>query len=451
MRGAWENPVIIDFVKGLKEQGFRHIRLFVNTRKSILLSVQYQSLKHYEYGNTELYFVEAVWNGEYCCIYTDTLKAQEEIFRKLKETTGVFVNRQIPEAIKESKDYRGQRWREFDKDGVADILKCAEKAALACEKADFVEVCEYRQYEETVTLLDEHMNYLADDDGDCTFTVRVLARDKDCVAAATKLGIVNVQDKEAFKKTACNLAKRAAKYARFGLHAERPVSGSYPIVLENCVMAELTGHYLPMFYGENIIERRSVLAGKEKEQAGVSFLRLEEDPYSTRGTRRRRIDDEGVPVSGKILLKEGVFEGILYNNKSALQAGTKSTGNGFKSGVTDDIGTSATNVILSSEGESFSRKEMIERSEGGIYITQIEGIFAGADIESGDFSLLASGNRIIGGKVDIAVNQFTISGNICELWKNIEMIGNDPVFRISDSACTVAPSVKVRQLMVSGE
>ena len=37
---------------------------------------------------------------------------------------------------------------------------------------------------------------------------------------------------------------------------------------------------------------------------------------------------------------------------------------------------------------------MIRASEGGVYITKVEGMFAGADTESGDFSLLASGNRI---------------------------------------------------------
>ena len=184
---------------------------------------------------------------------------------------------------------------------------------------------------------------------------------------------------------------------------------------------------------------------------GCPFLEISEDPFSSQGTRRRRIDDEGVPVSKKTLLKGGVFQDILYNKKSAAEAGAESTGNGFKPSLTADIGTSATNVILSSEGGTFSRKEMLEASEGGIYITQADGIFAGADTESGDFSLLASGNLITDGKVAGAVHQFTISGNICELWRDIEMIGDDPVYRLSDDVCAVSPTVKVKGVMVSGE
>ena len=53
----------------------------------------------------------------------------------------------------------------MDREAAAESLKRAEREALACEKAHFVEMCEYQQYEETIVLVDEHMHYLADDDG----------------------------------------------------------------------------------------------------------------------------------------------------------------------------------------------------------------------------------------------------------------------------------------------
>lgn len=451
MTGEWENPKTEEFIDWLKSQGASKIRLFINRRKSLTLSVGRQSLKGSEYGDTKLYFVEALWRGEYACAYIDSLEDREEILKSLDETSGVFTDRTITGKIEESRDFRGQRWREADCKEVTEVLCLAKREALACEKADFVEICEYRQYEDTITLIDENMNYLSDDDGDCSFFIRVIARDEGFVSAASKFGLANAGDREAFQETAVRLARCAAEYARFGLHAGKLSSGSYPVVIENCVMAELTGYYLPVFYGENLKNHTSALAGKEKKQVGCPFLEISEDPFSSQGTRRRRIDDEGVPVSKKTLLKGGVFQDILYNKKSAAEAGAESTGNGFKPSLTADIGTSATNVILSSEGGTFSRKEMLEASEGGIYITQADGIFAGADTESGDFSLLASGNLITDGKVAGAVHQFTISGNICELWRDIEMIGDDPVYRLSDDVCAVSPTVKVKSLMVSGE
>lgn len=451
MTGAWEDPNVRNFIWRLKDEGFEHIRLSVNSRKTLFLSVQCQKVKTYEYGSSRMYAAEAVWDGEYCCASANSLEEDDEMIRRLKETAGIFGSREFPDKIRESRDYRGQRWRTIEKEEIAECLRYAEREALSCEKTDFVERCEYQQYEETITLLDEDLNYLADDDGDCTFTIRVSARDGDSVSAATKLAVVDIKEREEFLRTVQDLARRAAKHARFGLHGEKLLSGSYPIVLENCVMAELIGHFLPIFYAENIRQNSSALTGKEKKQAGCRLLRIEEDPFSVKGTRRRRIDDEGMPVSGKILIKEGVFEASLYNKKSAAEAGCKSTGNGFKPDAAADIGTGVTNVILSSEKDVFAGKEMIRASEGGVYITKVEGMFAGADTESGDFSLLASGNRIENGQVCTAVRQFTISGNICELWKDIEMIGDDPVYRMTGAACVVSPTVRVKSLMVSGE
>ncbi len=90
-------------------------------------------------------------------------------------------------------------------------------------------------------------------------------------------------------------------------------------------------------------------------------------------------------------------------------------------------------------------------AEGGIYITKIEGMFAGGSTRSGEFSLLASGNKIVDGQIGTAVSQFTISGNIFGLWKDIEMIGDDPDYKTEAGTCVVSPSVKVKELMVSGE
>lgn len=451
MTGAWEDAGIIEFMKWLKGQGFDHLRLFISTRRSLRLVVQGQSLIRHECGDSKMYVVEAAWNGEYCCAYTNCLKEDTGLIRQLRETAGIYPDREIPHEIAESKDFREQRWHEADRDAVIDGLRCAERDALACEKAHFVESCEYHQYEETVTLLDEQMHYLADDDGGSTFTIRVAARDEGFVAAASKYGIVDAGVTDNFKKTACELAKRAAEDARIGLHAVRMKSGTYPIVIANCVMAEITGHYLPMFYGENLIHRTSALAGKEHTQIGCGLLRMEEDPFGKEGTRRRRIDDEGVPVSRKTLVQEGVFENVLYNRKSGAKAGKESTGNGFKPDVTADIGTGVTNVILSCEGETHSREELLLAAEGGIYITKIEGMFAGGSTRSGEFSLLASGNKIVDGQIGTAVSQFTISGNIFGLWKDIEMIGDDPDYKTEAGTCVVSPSVKVKELMVSGE
>jgi len=449
MTDSTVNPKIITFITGLKAEGFHKVRIYMNLCKSLYYRVQCGKISDCGYGNNISYFVEAFMGKEYCCTFINNLDHLEDTVRKLAGSAGLSDETANLEMIGESKDLRGQRWYDVDRQVVVEALISAEKEALSYRNIDFVEQCEYYQFEETVALVDEEGHCIVDDNGDCSVTVRAVARDEGSVSASTKYAVVNPHNIQNLKDIACMIARRAAKHADFGLHASLLASGNYPVVLSNTVMAELTGQYIPAFYGDNIYYNRSVLSGKTGRVASGNFY-LEEDPFSSLGTCRRRIDDEGTPVARKYLLRNGRAENALYNKRIAAKTGKKSTGNAFKPGLTGEIGIKATNVVLSARDKAYSREELIHAAEGGIYITKIEGVFAGADVESGDFSLLASGNRIWNGGVGEAVHQFTISGNICELWKYIDMVGDDVSYFVSDGTCILSPSVKVKKITVSG-
>lgn len=449
MTDSTVNPKVLTFIAGLKAEGFHKVRIYMKLCKSLHYQVQCGKISDCGYGNDTSFFVEALMGKEYCCTFMNNLDCPEDAAGRLAGSAGLLDETDNLEMLGESKDLRGRRWYDVDRQVVVEALVCAEKEALSCRNIDFVEQCEYYQFEETVALIDEDGHYIIDDNGDCSVTVRAVARDGDSVAASSKCAVVNPHDIQNLKDIACMIARRAAKHADFGLHASLLTSGNYSVVLSNTVMAELTGQYLPAFYGDNIYYNRSVLSGKEEKIASGSFS-LEEDPFSSFGTCRRRIDDEGTPGTRKYLLRNGKVENALYNKKTAAKTGQRSTGNAFKPGLTGEIGIKATNIILSAKDKAYSRGELIHAAEGGIYITKIEGAFAGADIESGDFSLLASGNRIWNGGVGEAVHQFTISGNICELWQDIEMVGDDVSYFVLDGTCILSPSVKVKKIAVSG-
>jgi PmbA protein len=60
----------------------------------------------------------------------------------------------------------------------------------------------------------------------------------------------------------------------------------------------------------------------------------------------------------------------------------------------------------------------------GIYITEINGLHAGANPVSGDFSLQSAGFMIRDGKKCEAVKGFTVAGNFFELLKGITALGS---------------------------
>ena len=63
-------------------------------------------------------------------------------------------------------------------------------------------------------------------------------------------------------------------------------------------------------------------------------------------------------------------------------------------------------------------------ADGGIYITEIKGLHAGANAVTGDFSLESEGFLIEGGKLGRAVKSFTVAGNFYELLMQISAISD---------------------------
>ena len=81
-------------------------------------------------------------------------------------------------------------------------------------------------------------------------------------------------------------------------------------------------------------------------------------------------------------------------------------------------------------------------------ITELGGLHAGANPVSGDFSLIAKGFRITGGKQGEPVEQITIAGNFYQLLKDIRAVGSDLEFKSSNIG---SPSVDAGSIHVAGK
>jgi PmbA protein len=98
-----------------------------------------------------------------------------------------------------------------------------------------------------------------------------------------------------------------------------------------------------------------------------------------------------------------------------------------------------------------SLKELMVEMEEGIMITDVQGLHAGLNPISGDFSLSAQGYKIEKGKIMFPVNQITISGNFLDMMKDIIEIGDDLKFGLPSSAYIGSPSIRIKSLDVAGE
>ncbi len=242
------------------------------------------------------------------------------------------------------------------------------------------------------------------------------------------------------------LAKKAVEEAISMLGAKPISSGEYRIVMKNKTFASLIQSYSGLFSAENVQKGMSQLKGKLGHTLASEKFTLVDDPFLENGTSSRSFDDEGVATEYRKIVENGVLKTYLYNLKTAKKDGVKTTGNATKASYKGTMGISPSNFYL--EKGNFDFKTLLEKLSDGLYITQLDGLHAGINKISGDFSLAARGYYVRNGQIERPVNQITVAGNYFEMLKSIEEIGDDLEFTMSSVG---SPSVLIKSLNISGD
>jgi PmbA protein len=157
----------------------------------------------------------------------------------------------------------------------------------------------------------------------------------------------------------------------------------------------------------------------------------------------RWFDDEGVATYNKAIIKNGVLQTYLYNLTTAAKENRESTGNG--SGAGSKVGTSP--WYLEMKPGKLSQEELFKEVGNGVYITEVSGLHAGLNPQSGNFSLQSTGFLIKDGKKDRGLDLITVSGNLVKLFQDVQLVGNDSKEFIGGKY----PSVVVKTIGVSGK
>ncbi len=240
----------------------------------------------------------------------------------------------------------------------------------------------------------------------------------------------------------------AAKESLGMLGAEPITSKTCPVVVKNEAFAQLFSAYMGIFSADRVQKDISTLKGKIGQIIASEMITLVEDPHMSGAMASSSFDSEGVPTASKRIIEKGVLKTYLYNLKTARKDGIESTGNASKGSYKGTIGTAPSNIYIEPGKVSFD--EMIGIIDEGVFITGFQGLHAGIDSISGDFSLQCHGFEVKNGKLGKPVSQITVSGNFFEMLKAIDAIGDDLVFSIMASDFMGAPSMSINKMAISG-
>ncbi len=225
------------------------------------------------------------------------------------------------------------------------------------------------------------------------------------------------------------------------LEPGRMPSKQMPVVFDPRVGNSLLGHLVGAMSGPSIARRGSFLLGRLDEELFPKDLRIVEEPHRKRGLRSRPFDGEGLPTTQRALVENGRLTGWLTNASCARQLGIGLTGHASR-GSGGSPGVSTANILL--QAGTLSRSELIADIEDGVLVTELFG--QGVNGVTGDYSRGASGFRIVKGEIAGPVAEFTVAGNLLDMFAHMTAADDLDIHRAVD-----VPTLRVDGMTVAGE
>lgn len=225
------------------------------------------------------------------------------------------------------------------------------------------------------------------------------------------------------------------------LNPGRVKSGQVPVVFDPRVGNSLIGHLIGAMSGSSIARRASFLLDRDEQQLFDSSINIADNPHVKRGMRSRPFDGEGLPTGSRNLVEGGRITGWLMDSAAARQLGSQPTGHASR-GSSGPPHVTASNVVLS--GGTLTPAELMADIADGVYVTELIG--HGVNGVTGDYSRGASGFRIVNGELAGSIAEFTIAGNLIDMFAALTAANDLEIYRGID-----VPTLRLDGMSIAGD
>ena len=205
------------------------------------------------------------------------------------------------------------------------------------------------------------------------------------------------------------------------LNSEKGPTMKGTMLVDSRAAASLIGRLLRPANGGSVQQGRSFWASLIGEKAFSDKLTIIDDPLIKRGLASRYYDSEGISARVLPIIENGIVRNIYVD-----------TYYGRKGDMAPTTGTPSNRRIALGE---HSLEQLLIEVNDGVYVTSWLG--GNADGTTGDFSLGLRGHIIENGKVGRPVGEMNVTGNLKDLFGQLELVGNDPY----PYSTTLAPSL----------
>jgi PmbA protein len=246
---------------------------------------------------------------------------------------------------------------------------------------------------------------------------------------------------------------RAARRAVTPLGGSPLATRRASVIFEPDVIAEYLRGLAQALFGDAVNKGRSLFAARPDAPdrlgttVGAQIVDLIDDGRLTDAPGTLPFDGEGVPTRQTPLIERGVLRGFLHNCESARRAGSTSTGNGARVNYRALPEVGQTNLVLR-PGER-AQSALVASVDEGLYVVATRNV-GGINPVSGDYSVGASGRRIVGGELAEPVSGVTLAAPMLELLSNIREVGSDLRWVSGQGGYVGTPTVLVDDVTIGG-
>jgi PmbA protein len=225
------------------------------------------------------------------------------------------------------------------------------------------------------------------------------------------------------------------------LGARKIATCEVPVIFDPETAADLLGHVFGALSGYAVYRDATFLKGRAGQLVASPLVTVVDDGRRRRGLGSRPFDGEGLGTRVNTPIEQGVLRFFMCDTYAGRKIGAPPVGSARR-GVSGGPGVGAGNLSLMPG--SASPADMLGEVRRGLLVTDLIGF--GVNLVTGDYSQGAAGQWIEDGRIVHPVHEVTIAGNLSDMLRDIDAVGDDLVFRGS----VAAPTLRVRRMTVSG-
>lgn len=437
-----------EFFRLAAENNFEAADLCVSHSTSTSVSVFHKEIDSYTEHETINLTARGIIGGKFGSVVTEKIERStpEFLINSIKQTAKIIEKADAGIIYKGSKKYH--RKNIFNKKvGELDVKKTIEncfdiekKLYEFDKRIDEVICVGFEKEVRDASLSNSYGLELKEKQATYTYYAQITAANGD--EKRTGFKVFASMDPEQFEID--KFVKEVAEDALKKLGSVQCKSKKYPIVFNPETTSILLKHFLAPIDAEEIEKKSSRFVGKLNQQIASKKLTVVENALA-KNIFFEYFDDEGVATNKKEIIKKGVLKTYLYTLETAKRAGVEPTGN---SNTFGGKSVAKLNQIFVKPGKK-SEAEILSSIKEGVYINELQGLHAGMNTKSGNFSLQSAGFMIRDGKLAEPLALITVAGNLNDVFGNIKSIANNS--ELVTSTATTCPSILVKKLTITGK